>query len=767
MAAVPASQATDPRALLKTAFRLAKSQRYPAALATLCQLVDQVDAPAEVFDRGVRQILDLAEDLRLPEFLAAGPTRERGQALLLRAAFFARLYLSRPEDLRALSEDRRFAEGLPIEHALFLAAFGPRLSPPIKAHTRRAAEIFVAHGRLVRAANAFAQAGDTQAAARCYDRLLSSRPAPGRPALGPYEQALIHYQRACRLLFEVNDEGDIRMARAGADDPEIHRHAVAAQGILEQLADDFEARQQPERAIDAYCILIALGRMLGRFEHTAEGFIGCLRLLKNERLITATLHAYEDFLSCCTDRPREHALAGQQAREAAEFLDRCGLPWGDHYRVRAADYFEQAADDARIDPGRRESLLLQALSLWNGLGAGRKAQAVLARLVAEAPAERTTQALGTANESSSRAARYQRLAREYEQALGPLPSAAATRAGAATSEPDRLPTDRALQTEPPPTLHDRSGELPVWDLDLCEWEDAGDPATVAAALLCDQKRPLLCRRHALRIGLLYALGPPWTDIPDPVQARLRAVDALAGLHTYEALRPLEVIFDAACWPGSLSSAEGSNTDAVGAFHGAADPSDPGQARLVLLGPQPPAASTTIRATSVDALQNPDAVQALLSPYCRAQLRRHLIQTLSRLPYRRALQLVLRGLSDPDVTVFAASLEALAQGRYIGSVSLLSRLVQTPTAGFGPQVAAATAVNIRRVALVALSRTRDLRAYSVLLDIYRSEPEPLRSEAFHLLRYALQSDANTVRPLILRATASATPDLQALRALVDE
>lgn len=758
MAAVSASDTSDLKAQLKTSQRLYKAQRYPAALSTLARLLEHVDAPSDLYDRGVKLLLDIVDDPRVAASLPVDSTRQRAMSQLLRAAFFARLYLARSDDLQALADDRRFGEKLPLLSALFLASRDGQPGPPKNTYAFRAAEIFLAHGRLVRAAAAFARAGDRAAADRCYEQLVSSPATAGRPSLGAYERALIHFQLAVHLLVDWDADHELVVYRGDANAVEIHRHAVAAQAILEQLADDFEARMQPERAIDVYCILIALGRALGRFEHVAEGFVGCLRLLKQERLITATLHAYEDFLAYCTERTREHALAGQQAREAAEFLDACGLPWGDHYRARAAEYFEQATEDPRLDASRRESLLLHALSLWNGLGAARKAQAVLARLANEAPTERTTLAAHAGNEGGRRA-RYQRLANDYEQVLGPLhtPPAGST---ASSSQAAAASYDPSPWHEAPPSLADRTGELPVWNLDLYEWEDGGDPTIVAAALLCESKRPLLCRRYALRIGLLNALGPPWTDLHDPLQARLQQVDALSGLLTYEALRPLEVIYEAASLSGPFPTPSRENDPAWQTSLVAVDPSDPAAARALLLAPQPPDPSAPNAAFTID---------GLLHPHARAALRRRIVLGLSRLPYRRALQCVLRGLTDPDVSVFAASLDALSHGRYIGSVSLLCRLLQDPKAcGLGgSQLPAASLLDIRRVALVALSRTRDLRAYTVLLDVYRSEPEPLRSEAFHLLRYALASDANLVRPLLLRAAASNTPDTQALRTLVGE
>lgn len=825
MAFAPPSVLTD---RFKAAQRHYKRKDPLYALFLLSDLIAQVDADPAAYTRWVELLIQIAEDPRVPSSLPDGSARTLGADALLRLAFRARLYLGDATALAKLAADRRLADRFPIEHALFLSACADRLPPPIIAHQKKAAEVFLAQHRPVRAAAALLKANDRPAAVRCYEQLLSARPAPGRPPLGPYERALVHYQLSVLLMFGYDADSDLFVLRDYRNTPEVHRHSVAAQGILEQLADDFEAQEQPERAIDVYCILIALGRALGRFENVAEGFVGCLRLLKQERLINATLHAYEDFLSACREKDRELALGAQQAREAAEFLDRCGLPWGDPYRQRAADLFEQAAHDPRLDPSRRESLLLSALSLWNALGDVPRAYAVL-RQLGQPPAPR--QGTGqpeyapptlAATDGQERRDRYRTLAAEYERALGLSPAdPQATAAYPDEQTPPRDPaathaaSHAASLNDPPPSLpnlSDRSGDLPVWDLDLREWEDDGDPALIATALLCDLQRPAVTRRHALRIGLLYDLAGPLSPTPDPVQARHALVEALAGLHTYEALRPLERIFAAAS--AGLASAGGSGPGqpspvSAGVAAAVDPPLYPATVAAILRAPQPltaasppqtaatagqktapsaksasPAPSST-KGAAVDpaaiAVDTPPSVRDGAAPdptapavdttptpaFALAELRRRLIRALPRLPYRRALQLVLRGLCDPDLGVFAASLEALGQGRYIGSVSLLSRLLQDPSSlGRGrPHIPVERRLDVQRVALLALSRTRDLRAYGVLLDTYRSRPEPLRSEAFHLLRSALSTDANTVHPLLLQATASHTPESQALRTLI--
>jgi tetratricopeptide (TPR) repeat protein len=707
----------------RSAQRHIRRRNFFPALTDLSALLLEVDVPAAVYDSWVKTLI-LALSSAGPAYVVAEPAEARTLATqkLRRLRAVCHLYLGSPADRKA-ADSLLAAELFPVERAIFLESLGEAASPE---QLGAAGDLLLQRGRPVRAASAYVAAGRREDAIRCYQTLLATPPgASGAPGMASsassapwtaYEQALVHFQLAVLLTM------------AGGSSTDILRHAVAAQTLLEQLADEHEATEQPERAIDVYCVYIALGRATARFENIAEGFVGCLRLLKQERLITAALRCYEDFLACCVEWG-EFLLAGQQARDAAEFLDQCGLPWGDSYRRRAAEFFERAGGDERREPAYRESLLVQAVSLYSALADQDSARRTLLRL-ADLPTAAGGSGALSPTAAAERSQRYRRLAGLY-------PSPAGEGAGDA-DKPSARAEDRGPPPAPeaaPPHLDDRSGELPVWDLDLCEWEDAGQPDLIAFAILCDRRRPLVSRRQALRVLMLHDLSPPAPWVYDPTQARLELVDALAGLRCYEALRPLEELLHAARPVGPIALS-------------ASNPE--GEWRTAILRrPQ-----TTAFATD------------LFSDHTLAPLRRRLIESLPRLHYRRALAMVVRSLADADIAVFAASLAALSHGRYIGSVSLLSRLLD----GSEPSLAGVPLVSrldVQRAALVALSRVRELRAYQIILDVYRREAEPLRSDAFRLLRYALEADSNTVRPLLLRAAQGGDTDLGKLGALVGD
>ncbi|MBS1120497.1 MAG: lyase domain protein repeat-containing protein, partial [Deltaproteobacteria bacterium] len=97
------------------------------------------------------------------------------------------------------------------------------------------------------------------------------------PGLGqrPYEAALVHFNyglAAARL--------DGRAEVAG----EARRALIESQRKLEQVADDFEQVGELERAFDCFQILLKLGKESSQFENLAEGYVNCIRVLRDDNL---------------------------------------------------------------------------------------------------------------------------------------------------------------------------------------------------------------------------------------------------------------------------------------------------------------------------------------------------------------------------------------------------------------------------------------------------------------------------------------------------
>ena len=79
-----------------------------------------------------------------------------------------------------------------------------------------------------------------------------------------------------------------------------------------------DAAGERERAFYCYAMLLQIGKQSGAFENLAEGYINCIRVLKEDNLKFYVLHYYEDFLQAALEREEFHAAA-VALREAADY----------------------------------------------------------------------------------------------------------------------------------------------------------------------------------------------------------------------------------------------------------------------------------------------------------------------------------------------------------------------------------------------------------------------------------------------------------------
>ncbi|MCU0673539.1 MAG: cytochrome P450, partial [Myxococcota bacterium] len=188
-----------------------------------------------------------------------------------------------------------------------------------------AARLYNEAGWLGHAAIQLEEAGDDRGARVLWERLADD---PGLSS-EPYTQGLVRFNlgRACERL---GDSGAARKAVVGS----MH--------LLEAAADGFETQGLRERAFDCYQVLLTLGRD-GAFENLAEGYLNCIRILKEDNLKYYVLQYYEDFQELALARGELHAAA-TLFREAAEFTRRYNLPYERHYRQRAAETQVKAAE---------------------------------------------------------------------------------------------------------------------------------------------------------------------------------------------------------------------------------------------------------------------------------------------------------------------------------------------------------------------------------------------------------------------------------------
>jgi HEAT repeat protein len=121
--------------------------------------------------------------------------------------------------------------------------------------------------------------------------------------------------------------------------------------------------------------------------------------------------------------------------------------------------------------------------------------------------------------SDDKRARYQTVARRYDGASGG--------GGDAPAFPDYLKQQHAYAD--------------IWFADLLEWELAGDPQAVAAAMVGDLRYPNGIRRRAL-VVLLTTADAEARDLAAAPETLTALAEQLGELQSYAALAPLEVLY---------------------------------------------------------------------------------------------------------------------------------------------------------------------------------------------------------------------------------
>lgn len=409
------------------------------------------------------------------EFL--GYLREMGRAYRnlgrKRASATILLFLQHAEDAGRESED-------PTDRARASIA----LERPAEA-----AKFFNDAGWLGHAAIQLEDAKDDRGARVLWERLADD---PGlRDDL--YTQGLVRFNlgRACERL------GD----RSGA-----RKAVIQSMHLLEAAADGFETRGLRERAFDCYQVLLTLGKD-GAFENLAEGYLNCIRILKEDNLKYYVLQYYEDFQELALKVGELHAAA-TLFREAAEFTRRYNLPYERYYRRKSAETQVKAALQM-VESGSlhemAENAYAAAIDAYNDLGAYSKVREIYG-------------SLAQLELGDKRRARYTRLQKRLEGVEDD--------AGQTVAFPDYLRMETAYPE--------------IWRLDVIEWEQAGDAAETMGEVLQDTKWPDFTRRRAL-LCRLHQLGSGETHLtPDTL---IGLAHHLGRVEIYASLAPLEHIVE--------------------------------------------------------------------------------------------------------------------------------------------------------------------------------------------------------------------------------
>ena len=315
----------------------------------------------------------------------------------------------------------------------------------------------------------------------------------------PYEAALVHFNYGLAAV------------RVDAKSAEARRALVESQRKLEQVADDFEQSGELERAFDCFQILLKLGRESAQFENLAEGYVNCIRVLREDNLKFYVLQYYEDFIKLALERGELHAAATLY-HEAAAFAARAGLPYDRHYQHKSALTWQKCAErfvETGVPVQMVENALLAAASQHSAVGDYPAVRECFERLAGlELPDRAKKRFAGIAG-------RYRGLA----------------------SPPVELP---GL----PDYLKQQHAYADIWFVDLLEWEMDGDPFAVAASIVGDLRYPNGIRRRALVVLLTLSDAQARKQASDS-DTLVQVADLLGQLQSYAALSPLEKLFAAA------------------------------------------------------------------------------------------------------------------------------------------------------------------------------------------------------------------------------
>jgi hypothetical protein len=371
------------------------------------------------------------------------------------------------------------------------------------------ARVLSAQGQMAEAAHEMEDAGLVAAAAICRERAKdwsAARALWSRLAHvtergdDAYVAALVRFN----LARCAKHCGDLRQAREAI---------VASVRLVEEAADHFESVGLRERAFDCFCVLVQIGRESGAFEDVLEGYVNCIRILREDHLKYFALEYFEESIAAATER-EETSAAATLAREAAEYARSLGLTSASGgYSVRQAELWRALARQhlARgAPPEIAENALLASILAFGDVGQWAHVGAIYGEL-------------SRLDLDPSRRQHYERAARRYSRM-----------------------TDDALETSSsvPYPLRQDTHFTEVWHVDVVEWEQHGSASEACADVLLDKRWPDLIRRKAMlaRLTALPIDENPDDASPAMLDARQRLAEQLAQLQLYAVLSPLEKLF---------------------------------------------------------------------------------------------------------------------------------------------------------------------------------------------------------------------------------
>jgi tetratricopeptide (TPR) repeat protein len=303
-----------------------------------------------------------------------------------------------------------------------------------------------------------------------------------------------------------------RCAKQCKDARQAHDAIVASVRLVEEAADHFESVGQRERAFDCFQVLVQIGRESGMFEDVLEGFVNCIRILREDHLKYFALQYFEDALAAAKEQ-REFSAAATIAREVSDYARALGMaPTSAHYVLEQAELWREVAKQHKergAPPEIGENALLAAVLAFGDAGQYSR----VGKLYEE---------LATMDLEPARKRHYARAAKRYEGVR-----------------------DEPLDAAPLPTHLRQDNQFPdVWHVDLIEWEQQGSAAEACADVLLDKHWPDIIRRKAMlaRLTAFVVEARPDDASPTLTATRVRLCEQLAQLGLYGVLSPLERLF---------------------------------------------------------------------------------------------------------------------------------------------------------------------------------------------------------------------------------
>ena len=348
-------------------------------------------------------------------------------------------------------------------------------------------------GLYAHAARAAEEAGDSTEALALYEQLQRTKDATG----DSYMSGLAALN-AGRMATKLNQAERARSALS------------LAMRLLEEEADKKEQAGDRDGAFRCYLCLVQIGRIEKSYEPFAEGYLNCIRILKQKGDRFFTIQYYYDFIANSEELGELHSVA-ELHREAGEYARRVGFIYADYFLTEAGSAWLKVADHAieKIQPPELvENALLAAIGCFN-------------RVQDEGAVADCYARLATLDLSDKKKQRYATLADELK----------------------RLAKEKKDgQVQFPEYFRRRLQPQEIWVRDLLESESGSDVPDAIGRLVGDHKNVWeVQRRKALLIALAYddhiMVGG------DPQRLPPALIERIGELGHPAAVRPLLAMYD--------------------------------------------------------------------------------------------------------------------------------------------------------------------------------------------------------------------------------